>query len=113
MVASGAVELVKNVLSKCCIDSDAPQSTVLSGSVALLSRLSANPAGAAAVTSSGALKRAVRAVASNDIYVKDAGVMMNMMDLMRASSSTAAGQQVCGVSHVRPFFPLDNANLYM
>lgn len=94
MVSGGALELVKNVLSKCCLESDAPAASVLASSVTLLRRLGSTPAGAASITVSGALKRVVRAVSSNAEYVKDAAVMESVMELMRASSSTAAGQQV-------------------
>jgi len=90
MLEGGAVELLKAVISKCCIESEVPAPAVLAASVQMLRRLAHNPSGLATIASTGALRRVVRAVTSGDAYMRDEGSMSSIIELIKDSAAVPA-----------------------
>ena len=73
LMESGVVDLVKGVLTKCCIDK--ANRAILGSAVELAAALSRNEAVLTQMASQGGLKRVMRAVRSKPQYMESATVM--------------------------------------
>jgi hypothetical protein len=90
MLEGGAVELIKAVLSKLCIEAEVASPAVLAASVGMVNRLGCNAQAMGKITASGALRRVVRAVTSNTAYMHDEGCISSIIDLIRANAENPA-----------------------
>ena len=90
LMESGVVDLVKGVLTKCCIDK--ANRAILGSAVELAAALSRNEAVLTQMASQGGLKRVMRAVRSKPQYMESATVMgatLGMINQAATSSDTA------------------------
>jgi hypothetical protein len=90
MLEGGAVELVKAVLTKACIESATPAPSVLGGAVEVLSRLGATANAVSRISAAGGFRRVVRAVTTDPAYLKDETAVVRVFDLMKQASQVGA-----------------------
>jgi len=76
------LELVKNVITTHCQDSEDASPEIMEGAVGVVSRLAVDPSSVAKLNESGVLRRVVRGVASHNDYVKNPDAMSKTLGLI-------------------------------
>ena len=71
VVEEGGLDLVKSVLSRCCMDSNVANPEILRSVVSVVKSLANDPANVSRMVSSNVLKRVLKAISSNPAYIKD------------------------------------------